>query len=81
MKTIIIYDQCGEHAIQFFVVDGDYSHLNNVYINNTEDQAKTDELSDLLYGEDGRIQLKAYKKFPIKAAKEGANVIVAGFAP
>lgn len=33
IKTIIIFDQFGIDDIKFFVVAGDYRHLNNVYIN------------------------------------------------
>ena len=31
-KTVVIYDQL-DAGIKFFVLNGDYRHLNNVYIN------------------------------------------------
>lgn len=81
-KTVLIYDQCGLEPIKFYVLEGDYTHLNHVYINGSEDdEAKADELSSLMYGKDGQVKLKAKKGFPYKAVKAGAAVIVAGFLP
>ena len=81
MKTVLIFDQCGEQPLQFFVVEGDYQHLDSVYINATDDEALEDELNSLLYDEAGKLKLKPIKGFPYKAVKSGAKVIVVGFAP
>ena len=83
MKTIMIYDQCGVAPIQFFILDGDYSHLDNIFINEAADNTDLqDELGSLVYDDNGKTKLKVYKKFPLKtAAKPGTKVIVAGFYP
>jgi hypothetical protein len=82
VKTIIIWDQCGQDALTFFVVDGDLSHLNEVYINGNEDEALVDELNNLVYDNKGQCVLKVYKRFPRKTSMNPANkIIVAGFLP
>lgn len=83
MKTILIFDQCGGAPIQFFVLKGDYSHLNKAYINSTDTaESLQDELTDLIYNEAGEVKIKTYVKFPIKSASlPGAKVIICGFAP
>lgn len=89
MKTVLIYDQL-DSSLKFFVLDGDYSHLNGVYINQyIEDkkaqkaaEAKQDELNDLMYvPETGEFKHTALDEFPTQAVREGAIVIVAGFLP
>jgi hypothetical protein len=82
MKTIIIWDQCGQSDLSFFVVDGDYSHLDGVYINGHADDSLVEELSSLVYDDNGKTLLKVYKKFPRKASMDAENkIIVAGFLP
>jgi hypothetical protein len=82
MKTVIIWDECGQEDIQFVVVDGDYSELNGIYINNAhQEQDDRDRLSALIYAEDGEVIADFLKDFPVDAVKEGACVIVAGFLP
>ncbi len=89
MKTVLIYDQL-DSSLKFFVLDGDYSHLNGVYINQyVEDEkaqkatdTKQDELTDLIYvPETGEFKHSALDEFPTQAVREGATVIVAGFLP
>ncbi len=80
MNTIIIFDQCGESAVTFFVVDGDFSHLHEVYLNTySEDptlEAKQDELGALL----SPLVPKTF--FPYSCYVYGqTRVIVAGFIP
>jgi len=79
MKTVLIYDQCGEDSISYIVLSGDYSRFDQVYIN-TEDP-KADELSELLYDEEGNLKVKLRKKFPYKAVNAGAKVYVCGLIP
>lgn len=82
MKTVLIYDQCGEASIEFYILDGDYQHLDRVYINGAEEeQEKQDELSALLYDNKSQKKLKARMTFPTNAVIDGAAVIVAGFLP
>lgn len=95
MKTVIIYDQL-EANLTFIVLDGDYRHLDKVYINQCFEESKAeqkareklqDELNDLIYPADGEETQFGYTKvelleeFPTQAVLDGAFVIVAGFLP
>lgn len=81
-KTVLIYDQCGQAAIEFYVVDGDLTHLEGVFINSSEGKRKLqNELSNLMYDKKGQPKLKPCKRFPYKTVKAGAPVIVCGFLP
>ena len=33
MKTIVIWDSCGEEGIKFCILEGNHYQLNNLYIN------------------------------------------------
>lgn len=82
MKTVIIWDELNA-AVTFFVVDGDHTALNNVYINSTDaTNEQLDGLNALIYkDDDGEFKHEALDEFPKQAVIEGANVIVAGFLP
>jgi hypothetical protein len=84
-KTILIWDQCGEKEIEFYILKGDYRHLNKVMINSTRSKRKLqDELAKLMYADGdggGHALLKPEKEFPYDAVKKGYPVIVAGFLP
>jgi hypothetical protein len=91
MKTIFIFDQC-DAGIKFFVLDGDFSHLDKVYINScgldewTDEQhgeleTKMEELTQLLYWPDGNFKFLTFSEFPVQDVLDGAKVIVAGFLP
>ena len=43
MKTIFIYDQCCQEDIKFFILDGDYSHLDKIYINESSDTEEEEQ--------------------------------------
>lgn len=85
MKTVVIWDQCGQEAVQFFVVDEDVTRFNQLYINTyTKDkkQAKLlDELSAFTYDAEGNFLHTLLDDFPVEAVKQGAAVIVCGFLP
>lgn len=81
MKTVMIYDQIGQDAIKFAVLEGDYNHLDKVYINSDDEESALVELSDLIYADDGSEKITFTYEFPIKAVKDGAVVIVCGFLP
>ena len=85
MKTIIIFDQCGQEDIKFFVIDGDYRHLDRIYVNSYINEEKTNELCDLIFDEgSGEIKLESFPNFPVNALfndHSGVFVIVAGFLP
>lgn len=79
MKTVLIYDNVGMCPIEFAVLDGDYSHLNGIYINAADaDEKLQDELDKLVYDDHALLFLS---EFPAQAVKDGAIVIVAGFLP
>ncbi len=53
MKTCIIFDEIPENTL-FYILDGDYSHLNGVFINLVSaNKDHQDELCDLIYNEQG----------------------------
>jgi hypothetical protein len=82
-KTVIIFDNCGVAPLKFFVVEGDYLDLNNIYINeaSSKTQKKQTKLEKLIYNKDGSYKLEVLESFPINEIKKGARVIVAGFLP
>jgi len=87
-KTIIIFDCPGTGALIFYVVEGDFSHLDGVYIDcgdydseylDNEERLKTLLWSDL---ECTMPNFVASQKFPIKDVLEtngNVAVIVCGF--
>jgi hypothetical protein len=83
-QTVIIWDELNAD-LEYFVLDGDYTHLDRVYINQVTDEdseKKADELNELLYNqEDGTFLHKSTQDFPYDAVLNGAKVIVAGFLP
>lgn len=83
MKTVLIYDQCGQAPLEFYVLEGDYSHLDKIYINHINHDAKLmDELCDLLYdAETGASLLVPELNFPVNAVSKDTKVIIAGFLP
>jgi len=81
MKTVFIWDEL-QGELQFFVVEGDFRHLNNTYINSVEDEDKQDELNKILaYDNEGKPEVTMLTEFPIQEVKDGAYVVVAGFLP
>jgi hypothetical protein len=81
-KTIVIWDQIGQDDIKFAILDGDYSELDGIYINNSlQEPEDVNRLSDLIYDDNGREIATFVDKFPVDLVKEGAVVIVAGFLP
>lgn len=65
MKTIVIWNQF-DYGVQYFVLDGDYSRFEGVFIGSTENQELQEELIKLLYTEDGveTGKIEFLKKFP-----------------
>lgn len=81
MKTVVIWDTL-EGEIKFFVVNGDFSHLDGVYINSMENELGQDELNKILdYDSNGNPKVTMLEHFPKEDVINGANVIVAGFFP
>lgn len=92
-KTVIIWDELNADIV-FFLVDGDHSHLNRVYINTCYDDAQAssiskegfekrmDEINILVFDQEkGTYLHEKLTEFPIDAVIKGARVIVAGFLP
>jgi hypothetical protein len=81
MKTVMIWND-GDNPIRFAILDGDYRHMDRVYVNASGDdeaEAKQEQLSDIVYDNKGRERLQFKDEFPVEAVKQGAYVIVAGF--
>lgn len=83
MKTILIFDQCGDAPIQFAVLQGDYSRFSKVYIGtNSDDESEValqDELYDLMYDSKGKLKVDMYQTFPINSFDLNTAVVVCGF--
>lgn len=82
MNTIIIYDQCGAEPLSFYFLEGDYNHLNGIYVNQAAEdedlqethEAKQEELMELLKDKEPT------KHFPLdKVDPYDTSVIVCGF--
>jgi len=82
MKTVVIYNQVSE-GLGFFIVDGDQSKFDGIYINEAgADNTLQDELSDLLLlDEEPYYKHDLLLKFPTQEVKDGAIVIICGFLP
>lgn len=82
MKTIFIWDEL-DAEIKFFVLPGNYSHFNRVYLNGLDKpETVQKELSNLVYCENtGEIKHTVLKEFPIEEVDTDTVVIVAGFIP
>lgn len=79
-RTIIIWDQCGQDSITFYVVDRDVSYLNGIYLNITDTpDALCNELDDII----ASPKFVALVAFPIEVIREypDTKVIVCGFVP
>lgn len=89
MKTVVIWDMSGQEPIKYFILDGDFSKFNGLYINTytekTPEGRKKEklltELSKLTYDKKGNFLPVLLDDFPVQAVKDGARVIVAGFLP
>jgi hypothetical protein len=79
MKTAIIFNQF-EEGISYHVINGDYSHLLNVYINGNAEQELINELNSLIFDEEGystkgKVSLDQFAE----AISAGAKPIECGF--
>ena len=81
MKTVVIWDDC-EGDLRYFVTEEDVSGLDRKYVN-LEDLSSEDEerITSLVYNSQGVVKIHMSKIFPVKEVRNGANVIVLGFAP
>lgn len=82
MKTVIIFDQCGQDDLKFRVVEGDYEHLNGKYGNTVDiSDEETDEINKLVFDQEGYLFEDFTTEFPTEAVRQGASVVIIGFVP
>ena len=74
MKTVVIYNDMGTN-IEFFILDGDQSHLDMLYLNYNDVGGL---LQAVVYDSDNKLLVTMLDKFPM--LNEPFIVIVAGFA-
>lgn len=73
MKTIFIYEQINGDPLSFFVLDGDYRHLDGIYVNGDKNW---DDLSDLIVDAEGLEKITLLDKFPIDIVYQESDVCV-----
>lgn len=89
IKTVFIWDECGERPIRFFTLPGDYRRFMGVYLNSYEEnenkrahaEQMQSELELLVYNGDGTMKVAPMGGFPTHDVKTGAHVIVCGVHP
>lgn len=64
MKTLVLFEEVPVKSF-FFVLEGDYRHLNNVYINAGHNEEKAAELNALVYTSEGVVKVDELDE-PIK---------------
>lgn len=82
MKTIVIWDD-GQFQLKYFVLEGDYSHLHQIYINLTDDN-RSEELCSMMYDQKtGADKITMLLRFPLAVIRDNPEVcaISAGFVP
>lgn len=75
-KTLFLYQE-DSFKPQWFVLDGNYSHLNGTYINSPEDNLNTEELSALIFNPDGSHKVD----FIAGPTKDWDYFVECGFIP
>jgi hypothetical protein len=83
MKTAFLFNEF-DYGVSFFILDGDYTHLDGVYVNSVDcEEDASSELTNLMYDPvDGHmLHRKATKDEFVQAIQNGAAMIVCGFIP
>lgn len=86
VRTVFIWDECGEAPIRFFTLSGDFRKFMGVYIGRVHplqnmrphDKQMQKELMELVYDEKGQMKVVPMGGFPTHEVKAGAHVIVCG---
>ena len=86
IKTVFIWDECGQAPIRFFTLPGDYRRFMGIYINAYESndnkrkhvEQTQKELAELIYDAEGRMKVAPMGGFPTHDVMTGAHVIVCG---
>lgn len=58
MKTLMMFDVAYSEKVVFFELIGDFTHLNDVYIEGSSSKKLQEELLDLVYDEEGVLKLE-----------------------
>lgn len=81
MRTVIIWDQCGEALLSWFVVDGDYSELNGVYVNEYGvNEKKEEKLNRLCWPDEDGFAFDRSEDFNAMP-RDDVKIIVCGIVP
>lgn len=82
MKTLLIFYSPLEEPIKFIVADGDYSYLDQKYLNSmgTTDE-ESDILNSLVFTEDWHYVGSFLEDFPVELVQQGVKVVVVGLLP
>jgi hypothetical protein len=95
MKTIVIWDTCGEDRIRFFVAPGDWEELDQAYLNSSDSSDEQIARMELMLYSAGINLSEGFKNnsrvlnaFPLEAFRNEFNnfnpsikVITCGFIP
>lgn len=81
-NTIVIFE-AGDGVISFYVLEGDHSHLDRIWIGLADgEDEKQEELSDLLFDDTGNQNLTGSQEFPHASYRpQATSVIVCGLVP
>lgn len=81
MQTVIIFQEINtELSPKIFIVEGDYAHLYDVYINMGLNEKLEDELTSLIYDSEGQyLNCPTTIEHVKEAIKNGAELIFCGF--
>lgn len=81
LKTVLCWDAMGEDLITWFIVDGDWTRFQDVYVNG-DNSPLADELCDLMYDSKGELNFASCTKDDaVKAIISGAKLVVCGIVP
>ena len=78
MKTLFLWCEPDGDIVDFYILDGDYSHLDGVIINSCTDEDKQEELFSLFYDDEGLSlnRPKASRTEVIQTIREHSVIII-----
>jgi len=74
-RTVLIVESVGDF-VKYYAIDGDYSDLDRVYINETGSEEEVDRLTKIYEIID---KMDPFDSFPVEEVKDGAAVICVGW--
>lgn len=80
MKTVIIYNDI-LNALQYAIVDGDYSRFNDVAFNSINEHPFENECNDFLFGDEGVMKLELSSDVSLLQNKQWDKVACITFLP